>query len=66
MAGSERERDDALCQTRSRAAQPRETEEDSNSMEGRLQQLQQSLSAAEEDKEGIDGRLASAQTRRVV
>ena len=60
LAGSERERDDALCQRRSLAAQPREMEEDHNRVGGRLQQLQQSLGAAEEDKEGIDGRLASA------
>ncbi|XP_076086637.1 uncharacterized protein LOC143057256 isoform X1 [Mytilus galloprovincialis] len=62
LANAERERDDALANTKSMGIQLQELEDEKGRVERRLEQLQKSLGDVEEDKRGIDGRLASAQT----
>ncbi len=54
--------DDSISQMKSLGNALKEMEEDRNRTEARHLQLQKTLVEAEEDKKGIDGRLASAQT----
>ena len=62
MANTERERDDAFSEVNQLKRSLNEVNDAHSRTEQRLALLQKTLCEAEEDKRGIDTRLASAQT----